>query len=159
MCRLLGSALLFLILCLTACSESSVTDDFVDRDDMGVVSTVDDLPPCTADNDGEPFFVKSEKIIRVCSDAKWYAVREEESSKNGSSAGNGGSEVRSSSSGYDRSCYVSRRSADSLWVVCGSYSFSVFGGGKRFYPERPLLDGFGGERHRAQGWSHPGTDG
>ena len=125
MCRLLGSALLFLILCLTACSESSITDDFVDRDDMGVVSTVDDLPPCTADNDGEPFFVKSEKIIRVCSDAKWYAVREEESSENGSSAGNGGSEVRSSSSGYDRSCYVSRRSADSLWVVCGSYSFFV----------------------------------
>ena len=125
MYRFLGSALLFLAVCLVACSESSITDDFVDRNDMGVVSTVDDLPPCTADNDGEPFFVKSEKIIRVCSDAKWYAVREEESSENGSSAGNGGSEVRSSSSGYDRSCYVSRRSADSLWVVCGSYSFSV----------------------------------
>ena len=125
MYRFLGSTLLFLAMCLIACSESSISDDSADREDIGVVASVDDLPPCTAENDGEPFFVKSEKLIRVCSDTKWYAIRDEETDENGSSAGNGGSEVRSSSSGYGKGCYVSEKTADSLWVTCGSYSFSV----------------------------------
>ena len=100
--------LAFLAVLVVACSDTSLSEDTEDREDIGVVAAAEELPPCTAENDGEPFFVKSEKIIRVCSDTKWYAVKDEESGKSDSSG-----------------CYVSEKTADSLWVVCGSYSFSV----------------------------------
>ena len=119
MCRFWGSALLFLAVCLVACSESSVSDDSANREDIGVVASADDLPPCTAENDGEPFFVKSEKLIRVCSDTKWYAIKNEGSDEKG---GNG---EKKDSLDSDKGCYVSEKTADSLWVTCGSYSFSV----------------------------------
>ena len=102
----LGLALLAVF--VVACSDTSVSDSAGERSDMGVVATAEKLPPCTAKNDGESYFVKSEKIIRICSDTKWYAVKNEESGKSDSSG-----------------CYVSEQSADSLWVTCGSYSFSV----------------------------------
>ena len=111
MYRILGNALLFLVLCLAACSDTSVSGSAGERGDMGVVATVEELPPCTAKNDGEPFFVKSEKLIRVCSNSKWYAL------KNGESGENGGTD--------ENGCVVSKETADSLWVTCGSYSFSV----------------------------------
>ena len=100
--------LAFLAVLVVACSDTSLSEDTEDREDIGVVAAAEELPPCTAEIDGEPFFVKSEKIIRVCSDTKWYAVKDEESGKSDSSG-----------------CYVSEKTADSLWVVCGSYSFSV----------------------------------
>lgn len=101
---------LFAVL-LVACSDTCVSDSSSDRGDMGVVATAEELPPCTAKNDGEPFFVKSEKLIRVCSNSKWYALKDEESGENGGAGENG--------------CVVSKETADSLWVTCGSYSFSV----------------------------------
>ena len=91
-----------------ACSDTSVSEEADNRNGMDTVATAEELPPCTANNDGEPFFVKSEKLIRVCSDTKWYAIKDEESDKSDSSG-----------------CYVSEKTADSLWVICGSYSFSV----------------------------------
>ncbi|MBR3851440.1 MAG: hypothetical protein IKJ76_05280, partial [Fibrobacter sp.] len=97
---------------MTACGDTSVSDDINDRNDMGVVASAEELPPCTAENEGEPFFVKSEKLVRVCSDAKWFAIKNEDTEKK-------------DSSNSEQGCYVSDKTADSLWVTCGSYSFSV----------------------------------
>ena len=106
------NTLLFFAICMTACGDTSVSDDINDRNDMGVVASAEELPPCTAENEGEPFFVKSEKLVRVCSDAKWFAIKNEDTEKK-------------DSSNSEQGCYVSDKTADSLWVTCGSYSFSV----------------------------------
>ena len=65
-----------LILCallLVSCGDSSVGDD-INGNNLPVYSTVEDLPPCTAANEGEQLFVKSEGLIRVCADEKWFAT-------------------------------------------------------------------------------------
>ena len=67
--------LTFLLLAVVACSDSSVGDD-VNGNNLAVYSTVEDLPPCTTANEGEQLFVKSEGIIRVCADEKWFATME-----------------------------------------------------------------------------------
>ncbi len=60
-------------LLLVSCGDSSVGDD-VNGNNLAVYSTVEDLPPCTTANEGEQLFVKSEGIIRVCADEKWFAT-------------------------------------------------------------------------------------
>ena len=60
-------------LLLVSCGDSSVGDD-VNGNNLAVYSTVEDLPPCTTVNEGEQLFVKSEGIIRVCTDKKWFAT-------------------------------------------------------------------------------------
>ena len=60
-------------LLLVSCGDSSVGDD-INGNNLPVYSTVEDLPPCTAANEGEQLFVKSEGIIRVCADEKWFAA-------------------------------------------------------------------------------------
>ena len=105
--------LAFLAVFAAACSDTSVGDDADNRNGMDIVATAEELPPCTSENDGEPFFVKSEKIIRVCSDTKWYAIKDEESGE------------KKDSLDSEKGCFVSKETADSLWVSCGDYSFSV----------------------------------
>ena len=116
---MLKIALFLIVLLLAACSDTTVGDDVDSRDGMGIVATAEELPPCTAQNDGEPFFVKSEGIIRVCSDEKWYAIKDEESGENG------GNDVTRDSTGTENGCRVLRKTIDSLWVSCGAYTFAV----------------------------------
>ena len=66
--------LILLALLLVSCSDTSVGDDINGNNALPVYSTVDDLPPCTNANEGEQLFVKSEGIIRVCTDKKWFAT-------------------------------------------------------------------------------------
>ncbi len=60
-------------LLLVSCGDSDLGDD-INGNNLPVYSTVEDLPPCTAANEGEQLFVKSEGIIRVCADEKWFAT-------------------------------------------------------------------------------------
>ena len=70
---MLKIALILIVVLLAACSDTSVSDD-TNGNNMPVYSTVEDLPPCTEANEGEQLFVKSEGIIRVCADEKWFAT-------------------------------------------------------------------------------------
>lgn len=67
---------ILLALLLVSCSDSDLGDDINGNNTLAVYSTVEDLPPCTIKNEGEQLFVKSEGIIRVCADEKWFATME-----------------------------------------------------------------------------------
>lgn len=67
---------ILLALLLVSCSDTSVDDGINGNNTLVVYSTVEDLPPCTIKNEGEQLFVKSEGIIRVCADEKWFATME-----------------------------------------------------------------------------------
>ena len=64
---------ILLALLLVSCSDTDL-DDVINGNNLPVYSTLEDLPPCTAENEGEQLFVKSEGIIRVCADEKWFAT-------------------------------------------------------------------------------------
>ena len=66
--------LTLLALLLISCSDSSSSDAVSVNNALSVYSTVEELPPCTAANEGEQLFVKSEGIVRVCADEKWFAT-------------------------------------------------------------------------------------
>ena len=133
--------LAFLAVLVVACSDTSISDDAESRDGMGVVSSVEELPPCTIENEGESFFVKSEGGMRICSDANWFAVREgsvtschteELLDKSGLKVicGNDSVGVVLNGAKGDRGisgqgCSVIRKSADSLWVRCGVSTFGM----------------------------------
>ena len=132
----LGLALLALF--VVACSDTSVSDK--SERGMGIVASVEDLPPCSAENEGESFFVKSEGGMRVCSDANWFAVMdgstschtEELPDKSGLKiiCGNDSVGVVLNGAKGDnglsgQGCSVTRRSADSLWIKCGTTTFAM----------------------------------
>ena len=56
---------------LIACGDDVTQINQTGRD---VVSSVEDLPKCTSDNEGEQIIVKDDGTIRYCSDGKWYAT-------------------------------------------------------------------------------------
>ena len=62
---------------LAACGEST-TENVTNINQMGmdVVASVDELPECTKENEGEQAFVKGETSARVCVDEKWFATKE-----------------------------------------------------------------------------------
>ena len=62
---------------LAACGEST-TENVTQINQMGmeVVKSVEDLPKCTADNEGEIAWVKGENSSRVCVDGKWFATKD-----------------------------------------------------------------------------------
>ena len=41
-----------------------------------VVASVEDLPKCEKDNQGEQALVKGESSVRVCVDGKWFVTKE-----------------------------------------------------------------------------------
>ena len=63
---------------LVACGEQGTTENITQINQMGmdVVASVDELPECTKDNEGEMAFVKGETSARVCVDEKWFATKE-----------------------------------------------------------------------------------
>ena len=63
---------------LVACGEQGTTENITQINQMGmdVVASVDELPECTKDNEGEQAFVKGETSARVCVDEKWFATKE-----------------------------------------------------------------------------------
>ena len=71
--------LLAFVLALLACGEDSVTKKMVGAKTSGVevVADISQLPSCSANNDGEMFWVQNENTPRMCSDGKWYAITEE----------------------------------------------------------------------------------
>lgn len=124
---------------LAACSDTSVSDE-TERG-MGIVATVDELPSCTAENEGESFFVKSESGMRLCTDGKWFAIMdgsamachtEELLDKSGLKiiCGNDSVGVVLNGAKGDnglsgQGCSVTKKSADSLWVKCGASTFAM----------------------------------
>ena len=150
-----------LVAFFVACSDTSVSDE-TERG-MGVVSSVGKLPPCTAENEGESFFVKSESGMRVCTDGKWFAVMdgsamachtEELTDKSGLKiiCGNDSVGVVLNGAKGDKGlsgqgCIVTRKTADSLWVKCGTSTFAMpFTNSDVLDSERiaTSLDGVGG---------------
>lgn len=146
---------------VASCSDTSVSDE-TERG-MGVVSSVGKLPPCTAENEGESFFVKSESGIRVCTDGKWFAIMdgsamachtEELTDKSGLKiiCGNDSVGVVLNGAKGDKGlsgqgCIVTRKTADSLWVKCGTSTFAMpFTNSDVLDSERiaTSLDGVGG---------------
>ena len=129
----------FLAVLVVACSDTSVSDK--SERGMGIVASAEDLPSCTAANEGESFFVKSESGMRVCADANWFAVKEgavtscrteELPDKSGLKVicGNDSVGVVLNGAKGDRGfsgqgCSVTKKFADSLWVQCGTSSFAM----------------------------------
>ena len=68
--------LILLALLSVSCSDTDLGDDINGNNTLAVYSTIEDLPPCTIKNEGEQLFVKSEGIVRVCADEKWFATME-----------------------------------------------------------------------------------
>ena len=68
----------FCLILLAACGDSGTTEKItqVTQSGMDVVSDVSSLPECSAANDGELVWVKTEATPRMCSEGKWYAVAE-----------------------------------------------------------------------------------
>jgi uncharacterized protein (TIGR02145 family) len=62
-------------LILSACG-GETTENITNINQMGmdVVSSVGDLPKCSADNEGEQAFVKGETSARICVDGEWFAT-------------------------------------------------------------------------------------
>ncbi|WP_290946125.1 FISUMP domain-containing protein [Fibrobacter sp.] len=58
---------------LAACGDE-VTTQVIQDNNMSIVSTTQELPKCTKDNEGEQAFVKGETAPRVCMDGKWFAT-------------------------------------------------------------------------------------
>ncbi len=56
---------------LVACGDD-VTQ--INQTGLDMVSSVEDLPKCTSNNEGEQIIVKDDGTIRYCSDGKWYAT-------------------------------------------------------------------------------------
>ena len=124
---------------LAACSDTSVSDE-TERG-MGIVATVDELPSCTAENEGESFFIKSESGMRLCTDGKWFAIMdgsamachtEELLDKSGLKIICGNDSVgvvlngaKGDMGSAGQGCSVTKRSADSLWVKCGTSTFAM----------------------------------
>jgi uncharacterized protein (TIGR02145 family) len=71
--------LLAFALALVACGEDSVTEKIVEvkTSSVEIVADISLLPSCSANNEGEMYWVQNEKTPRMCSDGKWYAVAEE----------------------------------------------------------------------------------
>ena len=61
-----------------ACGEQGTTENITQINQMGmdVVASVDELPECSKENEGEQAFVKGESSARVCVDEKWFATKE-----------------------------------------------------------------------------------
>ena len=55
---------------LVACGDETTIEN-VTRAGMDVVASVDDLPECTEENEGEYAFVKDDEKTRICVDGKW----------------------------------------------------------------------------------------
>ena len=73
-----ASAAISIPLFFAACGEQGTTENITQINQMGmdVVASVDELPECTKDNEGEQAFVKGETSARVCVDEKWFATKE-----------------------------------------------------------------------------------
>ena len=67
---LLGLAL------FSACGEDSTSESIARQapGGMEVVSSIDELPACTRENEGEQVWVKLEGAARVCVDGRWFAT-------------------------------------------------------------------------------------
>ena len=62
---------------LAACGDDTTTEKIVEvASGTEIVSSIKDLPKCTADNEGEQAFVKGETSARICVDGKWFAMKE-----------------------------------------------------------------------------------
>ncbi|MBR4584347.1 MAG: hypothetical protein IKO34_11170 [Bacteroidales bacterium] len=66
------------LLILAACGENSTTEKVVEvaAGGVDVVASVDDLPKCEKDSEGEQILVKGEPTMRICMDGKWFATKE-----------------------------------------------------------------------------------
>ena len=61
-----------------ACGEQGTTENITQINQMGmdVVASVEELPECSRENEGEMAFVKGETSARVCVDEKWFATKD-----------------------------------------------------------------------------------
>ena len=67
-------ALLTVAFLLAACGDEKSDVTNVYQTGLEVASSVDDLPECTKDNEGEQAVVKGETVLRVCLDGDWVAM-------------------------------------------------------------------------------------
>ena len=80
-CRSLSAAFCLCTLStflFTACGDDGTTENVTNITQMGVevVASVEDLPKCEKDNQGEQALVKGESSVRVCVDGKWFVTKE-----------------------------------------------------------------------------------
>ncbi|PZW67315.1 fibrobacter succinogenes major paralogous domain-containing protein [Fibrobacter sp. UWR1] len=106
---------------LIACGDE-VTQ--INQTGLDMVSSVEDLPKCTSDNEGEQIIVKDDGTIRYCSDGKWYATM--------GSAGSGAADTIFVSKndtvfvGGDFACTTEKLKDDSgIKIICNGDSIGV----------------------------------
>ena len=98
-------------LLLGACGD---TVENINQVGMGVVTSEEDLPKCTDDNEGEQAFVKGEDAMRICIGGKWKQ-----------------SSPSVSDNGADFSCKtVELKNKSGLKIVCNGDSIGVVLNGK-----------------------------
>lgn len=73
-------AILLLLAAFLACSDESVSEktEYEVTDRIISVESIDDLPDCDEKTEGSLYWVSSEKLVRVCKDEKWFAVKPSE---------------------------------------------------------------------------------
>lgn len=67
-----GVALLIVVL-LAGCGDT-VENTMINQTGMEVVASIDDLPKCSSDNEGDQAYVKGESFSRICDGADWVAL-------------------------------------------------------------------------------------
>ena len=91
---------------LIACGDT-VENTTINQTGIDMVASVDDLPDCSKDNDGEQAYVKDEDAMRLCVDGKWKTVS-------------------SGESGADFSCKTEElKDKSGLKIVCNGDSIGV----------------------------------
>ena len=146
-------------LIFAACGEST-TENVTNINQMGmeVVSSEENLPKCTSDNEGEQVFVKGETSARICVDGEWFATAsgntdfscKTEELKDGSGlkivcngdsigvvlngeAGKDGIAGKNGENGKDGStgagCSISDKTDSTMTVVCGESKMILSVGG------------------------------
>ena len=126
-----GTCLIAFSAFLLAACGGETTENITNINQMGmeVASSVGDLPKCTADNEGEPAWVKGESFVRICSDGEWLALSGE-------------------SSNSDFSCKTEElKDSSGIKIVCNGDSIGV------------VLNGAKGEAGKDGKDGEDGTDG
>ena len=72
----LGRGVVFAFLLFFAACGDETTENItnINKSSVSVVSSVDSLPKCMEENEGEQVFVKGESAVRICVDGKWLAT-------------------------------------------------------------------------------------
>lgn len=136
-----------------ACSDESITEktEYGTTNEGNVAESIKDLPDCEEENEGNLYWVSSEKQYRICKDEKWFGVMKSETSDekteisckteklkkgsgykvvcNGDSVGvlMNGIDAEPVEIDEDESldCVIDEQVKDSLKLVCGSKEYVV----------------------------------